>query len=65
MPTKLVRDGARESHDPPPDGPFFDGELFPAVRSTEEAGADEAEQSALSKRMQRALFDYFDRLIKQ
>ena len=63
-PTKLVRDGGRESYDPPPDGQFADGELDPVVGSTEDAGGSEAEQSALSDRMQRAVFDYFDRLIK-
>jgi hypothetical protein len=61
-PTKLVRDGGHESYDPPPDGPIPDGELVPAVVSTEEAADADAEQSALSKRMQRAVFDYFDRL---
>jgi hypothetical protein len=42
----------------------LDGELVPAVGSTEVAGGAEAEQSALSERMQLAVFDYFDRLIK-
>jgi len=65
LPTKLVRDGGHESYDPPPDGQFPDGELVPAVGNTDEAGGAEAEQSALSERMQRAVFDYFDRLIKQ
>jgi hypothetical protein len=65
LPTKLVRDGGHESYDPPPDGPFPDGELVPAAGTTEEAGGAEAEQSALSKRMQRAVFDYFNQLIKQ
>ena len=64
LPTKLVRDGGHESYDPPPDGPLPDGELIPAVGSTEEVVGAEAEQSALSERMQRAVFDYFDRLIK-
>jgi hypothetical protein len=53
LPTKLVRDGLQESYDPPPDGPLPDGELVPAVGSTEEAACDKAQQSALSERMQR------------
>jgi hypothetical protein len=65
LPTKLVRDGLHESYDPPPDGPLPDGELVPVVETTEAAGSAETEQSALSERMQRAVFDYFDRLIKQ
>jgi hypothetical protein len=65
LPTKLVRDGGHEFYDPPPDGPLPDGELVPAARSTEEACGPEAEQPALSDRMQRAVFDYFDRLIKE
>lgn len=65
LPTKLVRDGVREFYDPPPDGPFPASELVPAVGSTAVAGGAEAGQSALSERMQRAVFDYFDRLIKQ
>jgi hypothetical protein len=60
LPTKLVRDSGRESYDPPPDGPFPDGELVPAVGSTEEVSGAGTEQSALSERMQRAVFDYFD-----
>jgi hypothetical protein len=64
QPTKLVRDCGLESYDPPPDGPFPDGDLLPAVASTEETGGAEAGRSALSEQMQRAVFDYFDRLIK-
>jgi hypothetical protein len=64
LPTKLVRDGGHERYDPPPDRAFPDGGLVPAVGSTEEAGGAEAERSAASKQMQRAVFDYFDQLIK-
>jgi hypothetical protein len=60
LPTKLVRDGDHESYDPPPDGPLPECELVPAVGSTEEAGATEADQSALSERMQRAVLNYFE-----
>jgi hypothetical protein len=64
LPTKLDRDGLQESYDPPPDGPLPDGELVPAVGSTEEAvvirPSSQRSQSGCS-----AVFDYFDRLIKQ
>jgi hypothetical protein len=64
LPTKLVRDGGRESYDPPPADPVPDGELVPAGGSTDEAADDREAEPALSPRMQRAVFDYFDRLIK-
>jgi hypothetical protein len=63
-PTKLVRDDGHDSYDPPPSGTIPEGDLVPAVARTEEALSAEAEQSPLSTRMQRAVFDYFDRLIK-
>jgi hypothetical protein len=63
-PTKLVSDDGDDSYDPPPDGPIPEGELVPAVGRSDEAMSTEAGQSALSTRMQRAVFDYFDRLIK-
>ncbi len=39
-PTKLVRDGGRESYDPPPPGPLPEGELIPAAVPDEDNPAD-------------------------
>jgi hypothetical protein len=68
-PTKLVRDGAIETYDLPPDAPLPHGDLIPAAprASTAPAGldlrrADQALEPA--DRIRRAIFDYFDQLPK-
>jgi hypothetical protein len=66
MPTKLVRDGGRESYEPPPDRPPPEGDLAPAGRAGDEAagGPDirrADDQLYDAAKVRRAVFDYFDR----
>lgn len=73
-PTKLVRDGARESYDPPPydpqpDRPLTSDELDPVPPAEGEDGAGahlrrDGQQGADLGRARRAVIDYFEQLPK-
>jgi hypothetical protein len=71
LPTKLVRDGGRESYDPPPDRPP-EGDLVPVEQAAGEAKdgsdlrrADEASSDPYDPaKARRAALDVFDRSVK-
>jgi hypothetical protein len=71
--TKLVRDGDRESYDPPPDQPLPGGDLVPADEGAEETGngsdlrrADGASAGPYDPaKARRAAFDVFDQSVRQ
>lgn len=68
QPTSLVRDGERESDDPPPAGPLPDGDLVPAEQGGAEPRdgadlrrADDASSEPYdSAKARRAALDVFD-----
>lgn len=61
--TKLVRDGGRESYDPPPEAPAPEGKLVPAVSGADGALGGDAVLPADHEQAMRTVFDYFDRLL--
>jgi hypothetical protein len=61
--TKLVRDGGRESHDPPPEVSMPEGGLLPAASGADGVPGGDAVPLADHEQAMRAVFDYFEQLL--